>query len=211
MQTETLTYEQKIDTEIAALWREADTATVKLGWAHDSIMRSAGYEKHYEGRTRYHWRTARNGGERADYTMAIAAIEEMLANLDPAVEYPMNPLTRSFEPIRDTRKKLDEFNERTAALAEIEAKITERNQAYRGWSRFFLVTSSKGHIHSSMHCSTCRPTTTYGWLPMLSGRTEADCVAEFGPALCSVCYPSAPVEMVGGFITKAEANRRAES
>ena len=43
-----------------------------------------------------------------------------------------------------------------------EAKLQE---AYTGWSRFFLVTSSTGHVHSSTSCSTCRPTTTYGWLP----------------------------------------------
>jgi hypothetical protein len=58
------------------------------------------------------------------------------------------------------------------------------------WSRFFLVTSSDGHIHSSMSCSTCRVTTEFGWLPELSGQTEADAVAAHGPLLCTVCFPS---------------------
>ena len=45
----------------------------------------------------------------------------------------------------------------------------------------------------------------YGWLPKLSGMTEAEAVEEHGPALCSVCFPSAPVEWQGGKITKAQA------
>jgi hypothetical protein len=60
-----------------------------------------------------------------------------------------------------------------------------------------------------MHCHTCRPSTTYGWLPELSGKDEAEAVAQLGPNLCSVCFPSAPVEHVGGKITKAQAAKKA--
>lgn len=81
-----------------------------------------------------------------------------------------------------------------AAIAEANAMFTQRG----GWPRFFIVTSSDGHIHSSTACSTCRPSTTYGWLPELSGLTEADAVKAHGMILCSVCYPSAPVEWTAG-------------
>jgi hypothetical protein len=60
-----------------------------------------------------------------------------------------------------------------------------------------------------MHCSSCRPTTTYGWLPDLSGKTENEAVAAHGPALCSVCFPTAPVEHVGGKITPSQAAKKA--
>jgi hypothetical protein len=91
----------------------------------------------------------------------------------------------------------------------IQAKLRELAALYTGWSRFFLVTSSSGHIHSSMHCSTCRDTTTYGWMPELSGKTEAEAVARLGPALCSVCFATAPVEHVGGKISAAKAKELA--
>ncbi len=79
------------------------------------------------------------------------------------------------------------------------AQLKELDDQYTGWQRFFLVTSSDGgHIHSSLHCSTCHPTTQFGWLPQLSGLTEADAVADQGPRLCSVCFPSAPVEWTQG-------------
>lgn len=93
-----------------------------------------------------------------------------------------------------------QYDALVAELASIEAEMAPLNAEHtrRPWSRFFLVTSSDGHIHSSMHCSTCRPTTAYGWLPQLSGKTEADAVADQGPLLCTVCFPSAPVAWTVG-------------
>ncbi|ASR86368.1 hypothetical protein SEA_AMOHNITION_88 [Mycobacterium phage Amohnition] len=67
---------------------------------------------------------------------------------------------------------------------------------YKGWLRFFLVPG--GHIHRSRGCSSLRITTRIGWLPNLSGETEADAVAEHGAMLCTKCFPSAPVEWTMG-------------
>jgi len=64
-------------------------------------------------------------------------------------------------------------------------------ELYEGWSRFFLVK----HIHRSMYCSSFRSTTRVGWLPNVSGLTEAEAVAEHGETLCTICYPSAPTEL----------------
>lgn len=77
------------------------------------------------------------------------------------------------------------------ALAAEAAPLQAVYNACR-WARFFLVRNGNGHVHSSLHCTTCYPTTEYGWLPELSGRTEADAVAEFGEKMCTVCFPSAP-------------------
>lgn len=84
--------------------------------------------------------------------------------------------------------------------AEYEIRILDAEFTRRGgWSRFFLVTSSNGHIHSSQECSTCRPTTDYGWLPEASGQTMAEAIVErdkrdSAALLCTVCFPDAPVE-----------------
>ncbi|MFZ4434361.1 MAG: hypothetical protein ACOYOQ_14305 [Microthrixaceae bacterium] len=94
-----------------------------------------------------------------------------------------------------------------ATLAELEeqaapfrAEANELDELWRAerWSRFYLVTNSNGHIHSSTRCSTCRIDTQFGWLPELSGLTEADAVEAHGAILCTVCFPSAPVEWTGG-------------
>lgn len=65
-------------------------------------------------------------------------------------------------------------------------------EEYEGWTRFYLVRASNGHIHSSMSCSTCYASTDYGWLVDVSGLTEAEAVAAHGERLCTVCYPTAP-------------------
>jgi hypothetical protein len=104
----------------------------------------------------------------------------------------------------ESHRKLD--HERN----DLHEKIAALEATYTGWSRFFLVTSSAGHVHSSMHCSTCRPTTRYGWLPALSGQDEPTAVAELGPTLCTVCFPSAPLDWTTGKkLTAAQAAKRA--
>lgn len=72
-----------------------------------------------------------------------------------------------------------------------DAAIQYDKENYKGWNRFFHVI----HIHKSMHCSSFRPTTKVGWLPQLSGRTEAEAVADQGESLCTICYPTAPVAL----------------
>jgi exonuclease VII small subunit len=42
----------------------------------------------------------------------------------------------------------------------------------------------------------------------LSGLTEADAVEEYGEILCSICYPSAPVEWTNGVNKKTAAQKR---
>lgn len=78
----------------------------------------------------------------------------------------------------------------------LQAEFTRRG----GWTRFFLVPG--GHVHSSMSCSTCNngaQPTRFGWLPEWSGRSEEEALAALvgeseKTVLCTVCYPSAPVE-----------------
>lgn len=67
----------------------------------------------------------------------------------------------------------------------------------RPWSRYWLVVSSDGHIHRSRHCSTCnkgQSPTRFALAAYLSGKPVEEAVADLGPALCSVCFPGAPVE-----------------
>jgi hypothetical protein len=108
--------------------------------------------------------------------------------------------TTGFRAAEHLAEATTEFESAKAALLEVESE-------YTGWSRFFLVTNTGGHIHRSMNCSTCYPSTGYAWLPELSGLSETDAVAEYGSILCSICYPSAPVEWTNG-VNKKEAERK---
>jgi hypothetical protein len=106
---------------------------------------------------------------------------------------------------------IEERNSHFERLDEIAAEEQALNQKFLdagGWPRFFLVQQPGGHIHSSTGCSTCYPTTRFGWLPELSGQSEAEAVENYGGILCSVCYPSAPSEWTEG-ISKQDAEAKA--
>lgn len=98
-----------------------------------------------------------------------------------------------------------------AALRDAEEVVEELNELYTGWSRFFLVNNTGGHIHSSTSCSTCRIDTSFSWLPELSGLTELDAVTEYGQILCSVCFPSAPSEWTTGVSKATQVAREASA
>jgi hypothetical protein len=69
---------------------------------------------------------------------------------------------------------------------------------YTGWSRYFLVVSSNGLIHSSTNCNKGRSATRFALLPTLSGLGWETAVDALGPSLCSICFPEAPTSVVDG-------------
>lgn len=106
--------------------------------------------------------------------------------------------------------RVDQHNE---SVAKYEAMIEERDaiatailaetapydaefRARGGWTRAFLVTNVGGHVHNSMRCSSCFPTTQFAWLPEYSGDTEELVVLDAGQSACTVCFPSAPVDVL---------------
>lgn len=95
---------------------------------------------------------------------------------------------------------------RADAIARKDAQIDERREQMQpynkefdrrgGWNRAFLVTNGNGHVHKSMNCSTCRPTTQFYWVTEMSAKTEAEIVEEAGERACTCCFPSAPVDVL---------------
>lgn len=86
-----------------------------------------------------------------------------------------------------------------------------------GWTRAFLAVTngSGGHVHSSRSCSTCNNgiyATTFAWVTEFSGHDEDEIVAAAGERACTVCYPTAPVEVLNRptSIFTADEKRKAE-
>jgi hypothetical protein len=90
--------------------------------------------------------------------------------------------------IKEAEAKIAEIAQEARPLADA-ARELDRS-LYTGWTRFYLVK----HIHNTQHCSSFRMTTQVGWLPKVSGLTEAEAVAEYSATLCTICFHSAPVE-----------------
>ena len=181
----------EVDTRIAETFRTWMVAQARSDSERLSIRYAAGQRTVGYGRDQ-HW----NGS----YEEAFAACETIAAR---------TPVT--YIEIK-AQEALDDVIEASRIEHEAFTAYVEAETEYEGWSRFFMVIG--GHIHSSRNCSTCYPTTAFGWLPQLSGLTEDDAVAEYGSVLCSICYPSAPVDHVGGIsdgLTLVErAARKAE-
>lgn len=103
---------------------------------------------------------------------------------------------------------LERLDKTSTALAEAMLAVERHEVNYTGWPRFFLVTSSPGHVHSTMGCTSCFNTTRFAPLPSLSGTDAAAAVRLLGDALCTVCFPDAPVKPAK--ITQAQAVKLVE-
>lgn len=194
------------DTRLAEMYGELSKAQTQISYAAATFCSVMGGRGGYVGRRRVMVKPGTKNPTYASYRDEMTAVDafELFEALSDEQKQARN-LSRRMSPA----EAVASLTEKQAAAKVISEEIVEFEESYTGWSRFFVVTSSKGHIHSSMSCSTCRYTTTFGWLPELSGQTEKDAVDEYGSVLCSVCFPSAPVEWVGGKLTKSAAAKAA--
>lgn len=207
-----------IDTRIAELHNDLGQINTMLERARNSVFNWAG---------RRNWVKADRWGGKGHYEItgtyeeAREIVERMWEQeqawraadyADDARPEHSGDYNRSL-PFDGPQKTLDEVERLSAERFRKMAQIQELDAEWvrRGcWSRFFLVVSSAGHIHSSTHCQTCRVTTAYGWLPDYSGQTEAEAIQSLGrhaDALCSVCFPTAPVAVKRTNVTKAQAEK----
>ena len=111
--------------------------------------------------------------------------------------------------LQDSIKFAEKYNKNTNLLVERIAQletekkplVSRRNDLtniYKQdpWTRAFLVINSNGHVHSSMNCNTCFDSTRYTWLVQYSNDDEATIVSDAGETACTVCYPSAPADVL---------------
>jgi hypothetical protein len=122
-------------------------------------------------------------------------------------------LSSKLDVAEDTKKfyekhyptRVDEIEKAIGKIAVIESEISavnveiaKLNKIYNQdpWTRAFLVLASNGHVHSSMDCNTCFPTTRYNWLVQYSNDDENTIVEDAGQDACTICYPSAPAEVL---------------
>jgi hypothetical protein len=173
----------QIDTQLAELFAEMARADSARDAALTLAHRAAGDKQ------------VRGYGRRAAWGMtdeaAIAAIAELDTDLAGIA-----------------RRDLERAVARMAA-AEAQAEPLHAEYARRPWSRFFSVPG--GHIHKDNRLScNRRPDTDQRWNPALSGKSEAEAVEALGPNMCTVCFPSAPVEWTAGTPRKSREQVAAE-
>tara|TARA_R110000824_G_scaffold68237_6_gene176629 strand:- start:155 stop:937 length:783 start_codon:yes stop_codon:yes gene_type:complete len=169
-----------IDTEIAETYGKLDAAREAVAAAQNIVHRRAGDEM------------SKRYGNVREWGMSHAEAISTLAGSDP-----MNDALVTLTAAQDAAREAREVFE--AADAQ-----------YGGWNRFFLVTSSVGHIHSTMSCSSCNPYTRFAWLTDMSGLTATATVEAHGERMCTVCFPDAPVAWSEGYFVSQKADAKAE-
>lgn len=150
--------------------------------------------------------------------VAQSRVASASADLARAMRVDVMPVARLLEASQGPgvhsfrRERLAELVDAEADARSAVRRYDAEFRARGGWSRFFLAQSSNGHIHSSTRCQTCNrmgKATSFGWLTDLSGASEAEAVEKYGPLLCTVCFPSAPLEWTNGREVEAEKRKAA--
>lgn len=200
---------REIDTQLAEVWTQLYRARDRAVLNGMDLQRLAGAQFGYQGKRRV--AIGMSVDEARD--IVRAEVERMQEHArehegEPGLWLGWDGPIATYDRSR-AESALDSDFEIHDEIHRLRTRANELEDLYTGWSRFFLVTSSAGHVHSSMHCSTCRPETRFGWLPELSGQSEAEAVKDLGPTLCTVCFPTAPVKWTEGKkLTKAQAERK---
>jgi hypothetical protein len=178
------------DERTMELYIKLERAEYALSSHKDTIRRMAGGKIHYHGR-RETWSISQAEAE--------FIVRDMAGDEDP---YMPTWGMRPSEAVARLDKLID-----AAQLIAGEIETLETIYSHYRWTRWFPCLNSGGHIHATLRgCSTVRWDTAMGWTPQLSGKSIEEAVAELGPALCSVCFPDAPVEhrsMTLGEVEKA--------
>ena len=100
--------------------------------------------------------------------------------------------------VEEIEKAIEKIARVKSEISKVNVEISKLNAIYNQdpWTRAFLVLASNGHVHSSMDCNTCFPTTRYNWLVQYSNDDENTIVEDAGEDACTICYPSAPAEVL---------------
>ena len=100
--------------------------------------------------------------------------------------------------VEEIEKAIEKIAGIKSEIYGVNVEIAKLNKIYDQdpWTRAFLVLASNGHVHSSMDCNTCFPTTRYQWLIQYSNDDENTIVEDAGRDACTICYPSAPAEVL---------------
>lgn len=180
----------EIDTRLADLMGQAFEASSSVARAADTIYWYA------EGK-----RTRRNRqGQEVRPSYSLEEAISKAVEVSPTYEH--RQIEAAVERLHQARKTLAQVR---SEIEPLDAEFDRRG----GWTRAFLaVTSGGGHVHKSRFCSTCfddrydyvtgefRPGTRFAWMTEYSGFDEDTIVADAGERACTVCYPSAPVEVL---------------
>lgn len=175
----------EIDTQIFAL--------LQAGWAAEDKQAQLTHSAHSaaDDRKVYGWgRGQRQGVWQLSDVEVWTKVNEIAAQADSNYY-----VDRARKLVAGFEQTMTEISTAHSARLVLEAEYTRRG----GWTRAYLVDNADGHVHKSTRCSSWNKglyATRYHWLTELSGQAETEIVELAGERACTVCYLSAPVDVL---------------
>lgn len=149
----------------------------------------------------------------------IASIEAGIAETCAALDATRKNIARAEKdsyaahlfPLAESQARLEELSTRLTGLVDEKRPYTEEYSRRGGWSRFYLVDNSNGHLHTHTACSTCYDTTQFCWMTEMSGMTHAEAVEQGGELSCLACFPEHRAEIEAGRPAQIETPNQKKS
>ena len=123
---------------------------------------------------------------------ALATLDRIDGLDDEDRDLPWNSPAKREEAATAARGAAAKIKRLMSEVEPLNAEYVRRG----GWTRFYLVTNTGGHIHHTTACDTCFSTTQFAWLTDYSGMEHAALVGEAGEVACTRCFPDAPVDVL---------------
>lgn len=134
----------------------------------------------------------------AEIDTRIAAIAVRQAEIQMGLQRAQYTLDSKYVSESELDKAVETIKALNAERGELFDEVAPLNEAYRAqrWTRFYLVTNSNGHVHTSTECETCFADTSFGWLTQFSGTEQDEMGKLSGMDACARCFPNLPAEVM---------------
>jgi hypothetical protein len=128
----------------------------------------------------------------------IAAIAVRQSEIQMGLQRAQYTLDSKYASESELDKAVETIKALNAERGELFDEVAPLNEAYRAqrWTRFYLVTNSNGHVHTSTECETCFDDTSFGWLTQFSGTEQDEMGKLSGMDACARCFPNLPAEVM---------------
>lgn len=129
----------------------------------------------------------------------IVATRRQRGNVDHSIriqQYIFENKFASAEKRAASETKIRELIAQENELATQERELHGEFNARGGWTRYYIVQNTGGHVHTSMDCNTCFDTTDFGWLTQFSGTGHDEMGTLSGMDACAICFPGLSPEVM---------------
>ncbi|MDQ0376531.1 hypothetical protein [Amycolatopsis thermophila] len=99
-------------------------------------------------------------------------------------------LARQRENIAELQHRIDRAYDDAAQLSARDLRpLLDEFDRRGGWTRYYLVDNTNGHLHTTQRCRNTYASTQWYWVTELSGATAAEAVDAAGSLSCLTCFP----------------------